>query len=716
MLGCFEVLRDGEPIPEEAWGRRKTKTMLKVLLTKPGHVFTQDQLIEALFEGENPRNAVNNLYSRVSELRRALEPGLKRGTDSKFILRRGQGYCFEVDSPCWIDTAEFLKHFAQGEEHHESGQHAEAIHEYEEAIRLYRGELSEDDRYEQWALEPRDEWQERCISALIHQSEDYAHLEDCHQAATACRQAFDIQPWRESVLRQLMTYQQMAGERSEALRAYQKGVDALKLELDVEPSEETKALHERILEEVQSVEQAVYDKRRIAVLPMVNISPDPEDEYFADGMTEELIFTLSKIHELKVIAQTSALSYKNTKKTIAQIGQELSIGTVLEGSVRRARDAVRITVQLIDVESEEHLWSEEYDRPLQDIFAIQSDVAQQVAEALRVRLADSLAQSMTIAPTQNLEAYTLYLKGRCSLVKKKRAAIEQAREYFNRAIELDPEFALAHAGLSDAFFHMVDYNFLSPEVGHPLAKSAAERAVEIEPTCRTALLLLATLLVVQDGEMSAGEVAFRSLVALHPGYASAHRVFGLVLLYRGDLDEATKEIQLAVQLDPHDIVAQRNYGEALGAAGQFDEAIETLQAVLELDPQASRVHQSLGDFFYMKGMYEEALAEFNKETAYSAPSRIGCVYAAMGRLDEAREILEQMAERSEREYINLASLARLAFAIGEADMGFEYLEEAYRSGTSVVLLSLKTSPWFDSVRSDPRFVSLMQRIGIESSE
>ncbi len=714
LLGRFEVLRDGKPIPEEAWGRRKTKTLLKVLLTDPGRVFTQDQLIEALFEGKNPKNAVENLYGRVSELRRALQPGLKRGNESQFIIRQGQGYCFDAEGPCWTDTSEFLKYFASGAEHHKNGRHAKAIDAYEEAIRLYQGELLETDLYEEWTIESRDEWRERYINTLTQLAEDCAHLGDCHRAATACREAFNLQPWRESVLQQLMTYHQTAGERSEALQAYRQGVAALKRELDVAPSAETEALHNEILRQLPPAARAEYDKRRIAVLPMINTSPNPEDEYFADGMTEELIYTLSQVHELKVIAQTSALSYKNTRKTIAQIGRELNIGTILEGSVRKAANNVRITVQLVDVASEEHLWSQEYDRPLRDIFSIQSDIAQQVTGALRMRLTGTLAQRMGEEPTANLDAYISYLKGRHFMAKRTLGDIEKAGECFKRAIELDPNYALAYAGLAQHYMLLASYRPLKPKTAFPLAKAAAEKALEIDDSCAEALTTLAWLRFHQDRDPAAAEREYKHVISLHPNSAEAHRRYSMQLRDLARFDEAIEEIKKALELDPVSLVANATLGSALRQARLYDEAIEVLRETIELDPSFSVAHLILGQCYYGKGMYEEALAEMEKAKTFPPSQlmpRIGVVYAAMGRKDRAREILDESIEDLKHGYVSLVPLTCLCFALGETDQGFRYLEEAYEEA-DVLLCGLKVSLLYDCVRSDPRFTSLLKGMGL----
>jgi len=821
LLGRFGVLRYGKPIPDEAWGRRKAKTLLKVLLTNPGHVFAQDQLIEALFEGKNPKSAVENLYGRVSELRRALEPGLKHGSKSQFIVRQSQGYRFDVTGACWIDTQEFVQHLNTGERCQQEGRHAEAVEALEGAISLYRGEFLEADRYEEWALGPREHWQERYSVILTQLAEGYAHLGDLHRAAIACRAAFDLQPSREAVLRQLMSYHYATGERAEALRVYRISVDALKNELDVAPSAETEALHSQILQQVPPTKQVVYDKKRVAVLPMINISPDPEDEYFADGMTEELIYTLSQVRELRVIAQTSTLAYKNTKKTVAQIGCELSVGTVVEGSVRKVGDDVRVVVQLINVQDEEHLWAHEYDRTLVDAFAIQTDIAHKVAEALELELLDVDRLRMEEERSQHLEAYTLYLKGRHYFNKYEE--MTEAIANYEQALHIDPDYALAYAGLAVA--HCFRAIWTADEEAFSKAEEAARKALALAsalPEAHTSLALVAWL---KERDWEKAEDEFKEAIGLNPRDAEAHHWYGQLLEQMHRPHEAFVEVLKAYEVDPLSPRFNHTLGVMLNFSRRYDEAVIRFEKALEIDPNFvgarfrlarskqvawywegaeevyrsfveddpdnPHVHQWLGGMLLSVGRREEALVEIElaleladepaqmglsynvgwfyyllgkqdlalqymkaasqgytqpywtlgmilnelgnydealealkkaKETlggSFIFPSwwhslwidyNRGVAYARMGKEEEARQELARLQELPEQTDQSLC-IALLYFVLEETDLGFEWLEKSFEQH-DLVLYEIKNLPVLNPVRSDPRYLAILARMGL----
>lgn len=298
LFGRFEILRDGEPIPDEAWGRRKTKTLLKVLLTEPGRVFTQDQLIDALFGGENVESATENLYGRVSQLRRALEPKLKRGTDSAFILRKGQGYCFQVSDVCKIDLVIFVQSTQQAFALVEQEKSIAAVEAFEMALHHYRGDLLPEERYEDWAEIRRGELRSQSLEALEQLSNCYASIDRARQAISCCQRILAEEPYRESVIRKLMTYQYAAGHRGRALRTYEEGEKALREHLDVAPESATRALYESLKK--RGEEATGLDERRLAVIPFVNVGSDPANDYLADGMTEALIYTLSQVTGLDV--------------------------------------------------------------------------------------------------------------------------------------------------------------------------------------------------------------------------------------------------------------------------------------------------------------------------------------------------------------------------------------------------------------------------------
>ena len=458
------------------------------------------------------------------------------------------------------------------------------------------------------------------------------------------------------------------------------------------------------------------DRTRIAVLPLMNISPDSSDAYFTDGMTEELIYTLSKLSNLHVIANTSSMRYKNSDKSIADIGQELQVGSVLEGSVRKAGNLLRITVQLISVANQEHVWSERYDRALEDVFAIQSDIAQRVAEALEVRLLVTERHGIEKKATENLDAYALYLKGCHFLGKRTSGDLEKAGEYFKRAIELDPDYALAYAGLAEHYFLLPEYSDVDPVMVLPQAQAAAKRALEIDSTVVQALTTLAMLSFLQDRDPSSSERGLKHVIRLHPNSAEAHRLYGMILMCLDRRDEAIEETEKALELDPLSLIANRQLGLVLCSARLYDKAIEALQKALELDPHYSAAHLTLGCAYLAKGMHEEALAEFEQETALPrnfVMPYVGVVHMDVGRKGKALQILAESVEESKHGHTSVVPLAALCFALGEKDQGFRYLEKACEEG-DMFLRILQATVSFDSVRSDPRFISLLKRMGLDA--
>jgi len=679
LFGRFEILRDGDPIPEEAWRRRKTKTLLKVLLTKPGHVFTQDQLIEALFEGKRPKSAIKNLYGRVSQLRRALEPELTRGSDSRFVVRQGQGYRFAVSGEAWIDTQEFAAQLDIGERCQQNGRHTEAARAFEAAIRLYRGEYLEADRYEEWALVPREHWRELDLEVLVRLAEGYAHLGDLHRAAITCRAAFDLQPSREGVVRQLMTYHHAAGNRAEALRVYNVGRAALKSELDAAPSAETEALRRQVLLGDTPTERIARDKRRIAVLPMVSVGPDAEDEYFADGMTEELIYALSQVRELRVIAQTSTLAYKNSRKTVSQIGRELSVGTVVEGSVRKADHRVRILIQLVDAEDEEHLWSHRYDRPLEDALSIQDDIAHQVARALEVELVEAGTAVAERRGTEHLEAYTQYLKGRHYL--KQEGGLANAVAAYEQALRIDPDYALVHAGLAEA--HCLRAIWSADLDAFAQADEAARKALTLArelPEAHTALGLVTWL---KDHDPERAEDHFREAIALAPGNAEARHWYGQLLEQLGRSREALVEVLKAHEVDPLSPQFNFTLGTMLILERRFDEAISRFEKALEIDPGflgariwLARTRQVAWDWEGSEQAYREAV-----DAAPGNPfvhQWLATILQSVGKSQEAQSELARAVELAEEPYSRTFNYNQGVgwYFLGQYDVALPYMRRA----------------------------------------
>jgi adenylate cyclase len=458
------------------------------------------------------------------------------------------------------------------------------------------------------------------------------------------------------------------------------------------------------------------DKKRIAVLPFLNISPDPNDAYFADGLTEELIAKLSTISGLKVIARTSIMRFRGTAKSVGEIGKELKPGTVLEGSVRKAASRLRVTAQLIDATTEEHLWVQNYDRQLEDVFAIQTELAQNVSDALETRLLKEEKEHIEKKPTHDIGAYEFYLKGRYYWNERSRDALEKAIKYFEEAIKRDPRFALAYSGLADSYTVLVDHGHLPGSEGSPKVKEAARKAVELDETLAEAHTSLASILSFERDRRGAEE-EFAKALRSNPNYATAHHWYSIHLDGLGRLDEAIKELKIALELDPLSPMIHAYAGVLYVRARQYDIALAELDKALELDPNFMPAHTNLVDVYLAKSMFKEALAEWDRVLPSYQPlstamkAYVGSVYAIAGRTEEARLILRECEETSAHERVedvNPEALALIHLKLGNKDRALEWLEKAFEART-ITPFQVKLSPFFDEITSDPRFEELMKK-------
>jgi serine/threonine-protein kinase len=467
----------------------------------------------------------------------------------------------------------------------------------------------------------------------------------------------------------------------------------------------------------QSVETISFDKRRIAVLPFSNLSPDPKDEYFSDGITEELISSLSKINDLRVIARTSVMKYKTGQTSIADIGRELKVGTILEGSVRKEGDKVRITAQLIDVQSQAHLWSQEYDQELENVFAIQSDVARSVAEAMKMKLLAVENQQIEKKATSDIEAYTWYLRGLYFQGRRTEEGLKTGIEYFNRAIEKDGNYALAYTGLANSYNLLAIYGYVPPLAAYPKAKEALEKALKLDDSLAEAHTSLAFARHRFDWDWSGAEIEFRRALALNPSYATAHHWYSLYLMQMGRNEESLAEIKRARELDPLSLPINTDLGVYFYYTRQYDRAIEQFHEVLKIDPNFTPIYLNLGTTYEQKGLYEEAIAmlqkgmELSKGNPLMAAS-LGHAYAVAGKREEAYKVLEKLKDLSKHKHILSYPVAFIYIGLGDKDAAFEWLQKAYeeRSGW---LIFLKVNPLFDSLRADSRFIELLKAMGLE---
>ena len=461
------------------------------------------------------------------------------------------------------------------------------------------------------------------------------------------------------------------------------------------------------------------DKSRIAVLPFANISPSPSDEYFSDGMTEELIATLSRIRDLGVIARTSVIRYKGLAKPVTDIGKELGVGTVLEGSVRVAGKKLRITAQLIDVASEEHLWSETYDRELEDVFAIQSDIAKRIARELKIKLLRNETLRLEKKATGIPEAYSLYLKGRHSLNTRTEKGLKEAIRHFENAIKHDPDFALAYTGLADAYSILASYSleYVPPREGFPKAKAAAEKALVIDPNLAEAHASLGLVKFYYDWDWAGAEAEFKKALELNPGYSQAHQYYADFVKSFGRFDEALQEMKKALTLDPMSYSANTGIGHVLYLSRQYDKAIDHYQHVVESDPAFVPARLWFGRPFLQRGMFKEAIEQVEEGVKLSNESTVSLAtlaqaYASAGRTADAKKILDKLLARFSRQYVPSYWIALVYTSMGNKDEAMKYLERAYHERSSWLVWA-NVEPRFDSLREDMRFTSLLARIGFK---
>ena len=453
--------------------------------------------------------------------------------------------------------------------------------------------------------------------------------------------------------------------------------------------------------------------RSLAVLPLQNLSGDPAQDYFADGMTDQLTTNLATIRSLRVISRTTMMQYRDTHKVLPQIAEELHVDAVVEGSVVRSGSNVRITAQLIDARRDRHLWAQSYEREVKEILNCQDAVALDIASAVKAELSpeehETLARPRSVIP----EAYEACLRGRNKLGTQAPEPIKHSLEDFQRAIDLDPSYAPAYSGLADAYSLMANYSALLPLEAFPRAKAAALKALALDPSFAEAHASLGVVKNHYDWDWPGAEREYKRAIELSPSYAVAHLRYARYLSMVARHDEAIAEIERARELDPLSLVIQSNVGIALYYARRYDAAILESRKTLEIDPNRVYARVFLALSYEQKGMYPEAIQEQKRVQAYfkGAPNvGLAHVYALSGRTTEARRILRELEQKEDSDSAWFAIAGGYA-ALGEKDRAFNWLEKAYAK-RDFFLPTLAINPWMDPLRSDARFAELAGRIGL----
>jgi len=456
-------------------------------------------------------------------------------------------------------------------------------------------------------------------------------------------------------------------------------------------------------------------QKSIAVLPFDNLSRDPDNAYFAEGVQDEILTRLAKVADLKVISRTSTQHFKSTPENLPQIAKQLGVTNILEGSVQKAKDQVRVNVQLINALTDAHLWAEIYDRKLTDIFSVESDIAKTIADTLQAKLTGSEQTAMSKKPTANSAAYELYLKGRFFWNKRTGNDLKTAADYFQRAIDADPSYANAYAGLAESYLLIPLFGAGTPREFFPKASAAARRAIELDETSAEGHAALGNLYCMDDFNPPASEKEFQRAIALDPNYATAHHWFSNSLLVTmGRFDEAIKEGKRAVELDPLSLIINADLGGTLMLSRRYDDAIAQLRSTIALDPNFAYAHWNLGEALYLKGESTGAIAEYEKAAPLDNDPEIQALlaraYAETGKKQQALEILRKLNEISQHQFVRGYLFALIYIGLGDKTTAIQYLERCSQEHENIDLNWIKVDPLLDPLRGDPRFEALAEKI------
>ena len=493
-----------------------------------------------------------------------------------------------------------------------------------------------------------------------------------------------------------------------------------------EPDQRYQSVHElrtnlgQLLEGSEQLRAAKSTRPAIAVLPFADMSPQKDQGYFCDGLAEELMTGLRKLKELLVTARTSAFRFRDAELDVREIGRQLNVGTILEGSVRKAGDRLRIGVQLINVEDGYRLWSELYERKLADVFEIQDEISRAVVKSLKITFLGMEGRPLFRPSPKNVKVYELYLRGRYCWNKRTEEGLRRSVKHFQRAIDRDPDYALAHSGLAASYATLSIYGAEPPKELMPKAKSSAEKALHIDSELALALVSLGCVRSMYEWDWQAADQDFRRAIEIEPENEHAHHWYATsCLMPLGRFDEARSEIKRAQEIDPLNLIINATAGLQLYFERRYDKAIEEYLKNLELDYNFGMARFFLGQAYAQKAMYGEAIAELQRAEILNQGSpetkaALGHVYAIAGKRAKAQKLIDELEQLSTKRYVSPVLIAQIHTGLEDMDRVFDCLEKAYQN-CDTYLIWLKTRPVFDSIRSDPRFGKLCKRIGFPES-
>lgn len=721
ILGSTELRReDGTLEHSFLTGSKRLGLLAYLVLARPRGYHRRDVLLPLFWPEHGQKSARNALSNMLYHIRHVLgnEVLTSRGTEE-----------IEVRSDkLWCDAIVFEEALDQ--------------HRAERALKLYRDDLLKgfhvsdaSPEFEHWLDAERERLRMRATEAAWKLSDEAEQTGDWKAARTWAKKAAAFTPFSEEAHRRLMTLLDKSGDRADALKVYESFTARLQQEWDIDPSAELVALAEDIAarQPVKATTSPTKEKHSpsankevrtktnahpsIAVLPFANFSPEAKNEYLSDGITEELIHRLARISDLHVAARTSSFAFKRKSIDVQDIGQKLQVSHVLEGSVRKSGERLRVTAQLIEVDTGYHLWSETYQRKLEDVFAIQDEISRMIVDALQMELIDT-DEPHGLPATDSPKAYDLYLKGRYFFNKRTEEDLRKGIEYFEQAITQDPEYARAYAGLADSYLVLGSSTFsaLSPQETLDRAKEAAEKALALDATLAEAQVSLGIVRMRQYDWKGAKE-RFERAIALDPDYAEAHQRYGWLLALLGDFERALAALRRAEERDPLSLPIKTAKGRVFHFARRPDDAIVQYRRTLDIDPNYSGAHLGLGLTLLYKERYSEAMACFQRARELAGDTSVPAAllayaYALAGQQERARALLNEM--QAKQEHIPPVFVAWIHMGLEEIDESLDLLEKAHQQ--KVPASAMKVEPLLDTIRSDPRYQRLLRRVGLKETE
>jgi len=696
-------LRSGDAPINGPPAQRHRIALLTLIVAAWPQPLSRDRAMALLWPERDLANARRLLNLAVHVLRSALGEGAITSTADGLVLNPSRLSC---------DLHELRT--------------AIAANASERVVQLYTGPLLDgfhlDDSIDfgYWLDERRSELTHAYIGALLAFAAQQEEAGDVHGRARTCLRLVAADPYSGAYVRMLMHALAAAGDRAGAIRHASEHARRLHVDLDLEPDREIVALAEQLRSAAarRQPEPNAPDRARspsVAVLPFLNLSGDIGNEYFADGITEDVIAHLSKIRALKVISRTSVMRFKQRQHSLKEIGATLGATTLLDGTVRHAGDHVRIVAKLIDVEADRHLWVETYDRHVTDIFAIQTDVALQIAAALKAELSREEKTRVQREPTKDVEAYHLFLQGRQWFIRYTRGALGRAIEYFERAIALDPTFALAYANLGMAYTELVEGGAIAPDVAYERAAEVATEAMRLDPELGAAYCTMGHLKGIREFDWSGAEQNFKRALELSPNSSDTYDLYGRLCAALARYDEALALHDRARELDP--LVHRMDGVTTLLRARRYAEAVHRAEDALDLDPNYDRTRATLGWAYFLSGRKDEGLAQLERAVSLSPENtmwlgQLGEAYAMAGKTAKARKILTELEVLARSVYVSPYHLAYVYTGLGDTDRAMDWLERAVAERTGPTS-GIKGSFLLLPLQTHPRFRALLRQMKLE---